>query len=244
MTVLNFQTAGRLTAATVPRLARERSILQGVYVLRLNGEIGSDKSISLQRAREVLLGAGSFNHLHVQLTSTGGNVAEALSIYELLRAQPCTVSVEAIGQCQSAAMIILMAGSLRLARRDTVLLNHPTSNSRDTLPDRITAKVLAERAASLAETDARIADLFASRTGFPAEWFLAEGSTEEYLSAADAIESGLLHEVDGLPCRVDPAWVRKAKILPQGIHFPAYLLTQNYIAACECAASLYAEDSH
>jgi hypothetical protein len=98
---------------------------------------------------------------------------------------------------------------------------------------------LRDRAARFDETDEQTANLFAARTGYPIDWFRDDAKTEESMGYADAILSGLLHEVVGLPQRINPAWAGVVEAIPQGTYLPQYLRSANYLSACRAAASLY-----
>jgi len=233
--IQNFQESST-RAIACPTL--ERSFASGVFCLDLRGAIGEGEAICLRSVTERLSGR-SFEHLHIRITSTGGDVREGFRLYSYLRSFPVPVSAEAVTQCLSMAMVLLMAGDFRFALADTEFLNHPTNSARETLPQFITASILRDRAAKFDETDEQIANLFAARTGHHVEWFRDDAKTEESLGHADAILSGLLHEVVGLPQRINPAWAGVVKALPQGTYLPQYLRSANYLAACRAAASLY-----
>jgi|GEM_PF-4624708 len=216
-----------------------RRFAAGVHCLQLNGAVGEGESISFRSVRD-RLARQEFSHLHVQISTTGGIVSEGMAIYEHLRALPVPVSSEVIGQCLSIGMAVLMAGDFRFSIGEPVLLNHPTRKDRATLPEIVTAATLRSYADQLESTDARIANLFAARTGHPVEFFLADAKTEDNLSSASAIQSGLLHEINGLPQHIDSSWPNLLMApRPQDMHFPNYLRSQNYVNACKCAASLY-----
>lgn len=236
--IQNFQVNPAKEVASNPTL--DRRFASGVFCLKLRGKVGDDQSISLRSVRETLA-QHDFRHLHIQITSSGGIAHEAFSIYDHLRALPVPVSTEAISECLSAGMIILMAGDLRIASGEVELLNHPASVDRSVLPESVTASSLRAQASNLAELDERIARLFAVRTGFDAQWFRTESETEECLSLADAIQTGLLHEFGGLPQRIRPSWPNAVKMLPAGVYLPQYLRSQNYLNACKCVASLYGD---
>ncbi|MGX1107841.1 MULTISPECIES: ATP-dependent Clp protease proteolytic subunit [Bradyrhizobium] len=227
---------GNLAFDAVPQ-----TFAPGVLQLDLIGQVGPDKPISLAGIQRRL--ATDFCHLHIRIMSTGGNSDEGLRIYEYLRALPQPISVIARGQCYSAALDVLAAGSYRLATSDCVLLLHPTSRSRDSLPERVTSDSLNRAAMDLAKTDGRIVDLLHARTGFDRDFFATEILTEDPLSVAQALVCGLVHEVEGLSEQVDPNWPEIIKSLPTGLHIAPRLRTANYLAACATAASLYGRSS-
>jgi ATP-dependent protease ClpP protease subunit len=209
----------------------------GVLELKLNGEVGEDKPISLSSVRN-RLAAESFNAIHIEIRSQGGCAASAFSIYNLLRAQPVPVAATAIGECHSGGLIIFMAASLRKAKAGAEFLLHPVSQSRDTLPERLTAQILQSHADALAKIDRRTVELFTNRTGYDKEWFEREIASEDALSSADAIQTGIVHEFRTLTPPCDPTWPDTAHRIAKearNVYLPRHMTSQNYFDACRCA---------
>ena len=71
----------------------------------------------------------------------------------------------------------------------------------------MTAQILLNQASTLATILCRIVDLLTDRTGFQREWFEREIATENALSDADAVQTGIVHEFAGLTPPCDPSWV-------------------------------------
>lgn len=222
-----------------PSVVADRPFAPYVLVIELRGAIGSNASINVESARKQLQRAGAFHHLHVDITSSGGDANEAFGLYDLFRAQPVPVSARASVECLSAGMIVLMAADLRIAAAGTDFLVHPSSYGRHTLPERVTAELLHSQAKSLDHCDFRVAQLFADRTGFDLEWFMKEKRTEDLLSDVDAIETGLIHHFEGIIGPAKPGWPEAVKMRPPGVYLPDWMNSENYFAACRCAASLF-----
>jgi hypothetical protein len=84
-----------------------------------------------------------------------------------------------------------------------------------------------------------VVDLFTARTGYTREFFETEKATEDELSDADAIQTGIAHEFEGLTPACDPAWPDTAqRVMKEARHvyLPFYMTSQNYFDACRCAA--------
>lgn len=109
-----------------------------MFCLDLRGAIGEGEAICLRAVTEKLP-VRRFDHLHVRINSTGGDVREGFAIYSYLRSFPVPISAEAVDRCLSMAMVLLMAEDFRFALADTEFLNHPTNSARETLPPIITA---------------------------------------------------------------------------------------------------------
>jgi ATP-dependent protease ClpP protease subunit len=211
-----------------------------ILELKLKGSIGPGKSISASLIRGQLeAAAGSYNAIHVTIVdSDGGDSSEAFEIMSLLRDQPLPVAATAKRHCYSGALLIFMAAGLRKATAHAEFLIHPTSRSREALPERVTAEVLLKQADHIGKIDERVVDLFADRTGYDREFFEREKATEEILDTAMAIESGILHELEGSTPRCDPAWPENIKRIEKeaGCIFPPWAKTPAYFEACRVAA--------
>lgn len=133
-----------------------------------------------------------FEEVVVNIRSTGGDVNDALLIYEALVALNTKITTRCYGYTASAATIIAQAASegCREIASSALYLIHKSSsvvegNSSD----------LAERIALLDKTDERIASLYAARSGRGKEEFVAlmgeNGGRGKWLSPKEVVEAGL-----------------------------------------------------
>ena len=65
------------------------------------------------------------------LNSYGGDVYQALGLYDFIKGLQSEVHIKAIGACMSAATLILQAGDKRLITANTTFMMHIGSDSRD-----------------------------------------------------------------------------------------------------------------
>lgn len=171
-----------------------------IATLRLRGEIGPGKEFSERTIRQ-FLDSSQFKdakHLHLEISSSGGDTGESFGSYHALRALPVTISAEIVGACESGAWIVLMAAAFRRARDGAALMMHNGAIELDALSGRLTAACLSDYALTLRRLDARMVDLFAFRTGCDRPWLEREMATEDPMQIKTAIGMGLLHEVDGV----------------------------------------------
>jgi ATP-dependent protease ClpP protease subunit len=228
--MLNF--APNQVASTAAPVA---DITSDILTLKLSGLIGPDEPINVASVRRVI-SRGGFRHIHMVISSTGGDVREANEIYGALRNQPVPVSAVARGCCYSAAIIILMAASLRLASHDAEFLIHQVHRRREVLPDIVTASELQTAADDLRALDEKNAQLLADRTGNRIDLFRDEIKTESTLSVAEAIKIGLVHGLED--DQLNPSWPEMARVPVSGIYCPPRVITENYFDACRCVGSL------
>ncbi|MBR1149340.1 ATP-dependent Clp protease proteolytic subunit [Bradyrhizobium sp. JYMT SZCCT0428] len=210
-----------------------------ILELTLKGAVGPDKPISVRAIREKLDTAGSYSALSIDIISTGGSSEEGFAIYTLLRALPVPIVATATAECFSSALLVYMAAGLRRAKAGAEFLLHPTHRDRGELPEQVTADVLRAYADGLARIDARTVDIFADRTGYSKSFLETEKGTEDTLGCAAAIETGIVHEFEGLTPACDPGWPDAAQRMlkeTRNLFLPTYMTSKNYYEACRVSA--------
>ena len=132
----------------------------------------------------------------VNIRSTGGDVNDALLIHDALRQLPARVTTRCYGYTASAATIIAQAASegCRLLSANALYLIHTAICSTEGNAAEIAGKI-----DLLHQTDARIAAVYASRSGRPAAEFealMAENNGNgRWLSPEEAVAAGLADTV-------------------------------------------------
>lgn len=135
----------------------------------------------------------------VNIRSTGGDVGDALLIYDALVALDAEITTRCWGYVASAATVIAQAASegLREISPNALYLIHNSTSAAEG-----NAVELTQRAELLRKSDATLAELYARRSGREVEEFvslMAEESGEgRWLNAKETIEAGLADaEIDG-----------------------------------------------
>ena len=135
--------------------------------------------------------------IRVNIRSTGGDVNDALLIYEALKATGAKVTTCCYGYTASAATIVAQAASegCRLIAPTSLYLIHNSLCSVEGNAEELQAEV-----DMLRQTDCRIAEVYAARSGRSVEDFLtlmsANGGRGRWLSPAEAIAEGLVDAVE------------------------------------------------
>lgn len=128
----------------------------------------------------------------VNIRSTGGDVNDALLIYEALRETGARIVTRCYGYTASAATLIAQAASegCRELAPGALYLIH---NSLCAVEGN--AEELSAQTELLRKTDARLAELYAARSGRPSEEFAAlmaeNNGRGRWLSPEEALEAGL-----------------------------------------------------
>ncbi|MDE5707273.1 MAG: Clp protease ClpP [Alistipes sp.] len=132
----------------------------------------------------------------VNIRSTGGDVNDALLIYEALASLPGRIVTRCYGYTASAATVIAQAaspGGREMSAHALYLIHNSICATEGN------AGELAARIDLLRRTDERLAALYASRSGRPAEEFavlMGENNGQgRWLSAEEALAAGLVDRI-------------------------------------------------
>ena len=134
----------------------------------------------------------------VDIRSTGGDVNDALLIYDALSALDARITTRCYGYTASAATIIAQAASegCRLISANALYLIHNSSCATEGNAADLEAKV-----DMLRRTDERLAQVYAARSGRDAAEFVAlmseNGGDGRWLSPEEAVAAGLADAVLG-----------------------------------------------
>lgn len=137
-------------------------------------------------------------HIRVNIRSTGGDVNDAMLIYEALRATGAEVTTCCYGYTASAATIVAQAASegRRLISPTSLYLIHNSLCSVEGNAQEIEAEV-----EMLRQTDERIAEVYARHSGRDKEEIVAlmseNGGRGRWLSPAEVVMAGLADAVEG-----------------------------------------------
>lgn len=134
--------------------------------------------------------------LDVHLNSPGGDVFQAVTIYNLLKAyKGGTVNILIDGLCASAATLIMCAGNrITMARNALLMLHLPSVGMEGFYNEQHLEKIQNQ----LAHVKSIIIQTYQDRTGNTAESLEKLISTESWMTAKEALEAGFIDEVTDL----------------------------------------------
>lgn len=170
----------------------------------------------------------------VNIRSTGGDVNDALLIYEALRGTGARIVTRCYGYTASAATLIAQAaseGCRELAPGALYLIHNSICAAEGN------AEELSAQTELLRKTDARLAEIYAARSGRPCEEFAARMAENNgrgrWLSPEEAIEAGLADAIanphgaserkEGVAQNLARGWQRlkQALLAPEASEEPA-----------------------
>lgn len=168
-----------------PNAARVEDDENSISVFDVIGEDPwSGEGVTAKRIGAALRAIGR-GDVVVNVNSPGGDMFEGLAIYNMLRAHPGEVTVRVMGLAASAASIIAMAGDRVEMGLGSFLMIH---NSWGMVVGNQDA--MREAAATFAEFDAAMADIYAARTGRKTDEIAAMMRAETWIRPENAIDLG------------------------------------------------------
>lgn len=165
----------------------------------------------------------------VNIRSTGGNVADALLIYDALSQLKAHITTRCFGYTASAATLIAQAaskGCRQVSPNSLYLIHNATCATEGNVAE------LTEKAELLRQTDRRIAAIYAERSGRPEEEFVAlmgeNNGNGRWLSPEETLTHALADALippaeagEGATRNLVRGWERLLRKL--GMHTPAPL---------------------
>lgn len=132
--------------------------------------------------------------LTVSINSIGGNLDTGTSIYSLLRSKRFAVTTYVTGTCQSAAVLIFLAGDQRIIHPSASIATHGPARKHD----RITLQVAKEIIKSLEGDTESMLSIFVERLGKDRDSVLQYVSSECRLNAHDALQQNFATKISDL----------------------------------------------
>jgi ATP-dependent Clp protease protease subunit len=159
-------------------------------VLYLRGPIEDTVADTLV-AQLMSLDAESEKDITLYINSPGGLVSGLFAIYDVVQLMRSKVHTVCVGIAASAAAVILATGTgTRAATPNArIMIHQPLGGARGQASD---IQIQAQQIAYLRN---RLNEILADRTGKPVDQVARDTDRDFWLSAADAVEYGLIDEV-------------------------------------------------
>ncbi len=157
------------------------------------GEIGADWFGEGIAAEDLVKELASLDvaTLDVRINSVGGQVFEGLAIYNALDRHPAKVTTHIDGMAASIASIVALAGdTVRIAENAFVMIHNAHGFSVGN------ATAMRKMADILEKLDGSLAETYVAKTGKSSKVIRAMMDEETWFSAAEALEAGMVDEID------------------------------------------------
>ena len=167
------------------RLLKDRIIFLGEEV--------SDASASVIVAQLLFLEAEDpEKDINLYINSPGGSVTAGMAIYDTMKYIKCDVSTVCIGMAASMGAFLLAGGTKgkRLALPNAeIMIHQPSGGAQGQATD---IKIVSDH---IIKTRTRLNQVLAANTGKPLDVIAADTERDNYMSAQEAVEYGLIDSV-------------------------------------------------
>ncbi len=185
--VVESTSAGERSYDIYSRLLKERIIFLGEEV--------NDVTASLIVAQLLFLESEDpGKDISLYINSPGGSVTAGMAIYDTMNYIKCDVSTICIGMAASMGAFLLSGGAKgkRYALPNAeIMIHQPSGGAQGQATD---IKIVADR---IIETRKKLNEILAQNTGQPLNVIEADTERDHYMSAAEAMEYGLIDQVIG-----------------------------------------------
>ena len=157
------------------------------------GEEVNDTTASLVVAQLLYLEAQDPDKdIQMYINSPGGSVTAGMAIYDTMQYIKCDVSTICIGMAASMGAFLLSSGARgkRIALPNAEIMIHQPSGGAKGQETEI--RIVAEQ---ILKTRSRLNEILAENTGKPLEVIQADTERDNYMTAAEAKEYGLIDEI-------------------------------------------------
>lgn len=167
------------------RLLKERIIFLGEEV--------NETTASLTVAQLLFLESEDpGKDIHLYINSPGGVVTAGLAIYDTMQYIKCDVSTICIGMAASMGAFLLAGGAKgkRFALPNAeIMIHQPSGGARGQATE---IQIAAE---NILKTKKRLNEILAANTGKPVEQIAADTERDNYMSAQEAVDYGLIDSI-------------------------------------------------
>ncbi len=172
------------------RAAADGAALDFIIYGEIGGGFWGDEGITAQRVIDALQARPDAKTINVYMNSPGGQVLEALAIYNALARHAARVIVTVDGMAASSASVVAMAGDeIRVAENGFVMIHDPS----DVLVG--TADEFRHAADVLDKATTQIVATYTARTRLPESEVRAMMAAETWMTGAEAKAKGFATEI-------------------------------------------------
>ena len=158
-------------------------------IIFLTGEI-NDSVASIVISELLYLDNLSNEDIYLYINSPGGSITSGMSIYDTMNFIKSKVITIGIGMTASMAAFLLSSGNVRYALPNTeVMIHQPLGGAQGQATD---IKIAAERIIKLKE---KLNQILAKNTNQPLEKIYNDTERDNFLSANEALEYGLIDKI-------------------------------------------------
>jgi ATP-dependent protease ClpP protease subunit len=161
-----------------------------------SAEIVPQTSEALLNAVSTLVNQG-FRDINLLLSSPGGMVSLGITIYNVLRGLPITLTTHNVGNVDSIGTVVYLAGEHRFTCPQATFMLHGVSFTAPPM-SQFFEKNLKERLASIQADHERIKAIYNERAGIDPDRAEAIFLGESTMNAIESVTNGLAHGIQAV----------------------------------------------
>ena len=161
-----------------------------------SAEVVPQTAEALMNAMTQLVNQG-FRDIQLLLSSPGGVVALGITIYNVLRGLPITLTTHNVGNVDSIGTVIYLAGERRFVCPQATFMLHGVSFTAPPM-SQFFEKTLKERLASIQADHERIKAIYNERAGIDPERAEEIFLGESTMNATESVANGLAHGIQAV----------------------------------------------
>ena len=160
-----------------------------ISVIGQIGESWFDDGFTLQSLKDSL-GGGDYSNIELEIMSMGGDLIQALAIYDALRASPAKVKAKIVGSTASAGTVIAMAADeVEITENSNFLIHRAKTMAAGNSEDMDAA------AEALAGFDEQLLNIYQKKTGKRKSQISNLMKEDKWIKPAEAIEWGFVDKI-------------------------------------------------
>tara|TARA_R110000868_G_scaffold44306_3_gene148123 strand:+ start:1652 stop:2212 length:561 start_codon:yes stop_codon:yes gene_type:complete len=173
----------------------DRGVSLATRTIVLEGEVDAAMTMRLFKNMNILQQRTSSNPMTIVINSEGGDVQQALAMYDLIQASDVHITTVALGDCMSSACIILQAGDLRKSYASSTVMYHQGTTSVGETPTNEVKAAFSSSQSLCKRSDDIVYARMKSATNLSRVKFDKMLDAGIYLMAPFALREGLIDEV-------------------------------------------------
>ena len=161
-------------------------------ILFLGGEVTDDEANVIIAQLLFLEADDPDKDIYLYINSPGGSVSAGLAIYDTMQYLKCEVSTICVGMAASMGAFLLAAGAKgkrRALPNSEIMIHQPSGGAYGQASD---VKIHAEH---IIKTRKKLNEMLARRTGRSVEEIAEATERDNFMSAEEALEFGLIDEI-------------------------------------------------
>ncbi len=160
-----------------------------ISVIGQIGESWFDDGFTLQSLKDSL-GGGDYSNIELEIMSMGGDLIQALAIYDALRSSPAKVRAKIVGSTASAGTVIAMAADeVEITENSNFLIHRAATVAMGNIDDMDAA------AAALAGFDEQLLNIYQKKTGKRKSQISNLMKEDKWIKPTEAIEWGFVDKI-------------------------------------------------